>query len=87
VYVNEQCDVIGGPALGDIRSRLIRLIPDAPEGSPLRAIKHLLEYRLSGDKPSNEVKAEWLSIVEGKHRLWKVSPPFPPRPTNPCSGH
>lgn len=65
--------VFGGPSVGDIRSRLIRLIPDAPLGSPLAAIRALLEYRLSDSLTSTQVRAEWHCIVEGRHKLWKVS--------------
>lgn len=65
----------GGPALGDIRSRLIRLIPSAPTGSPLDCIRRLLEYRLPGGVNTTNVavKQEWGDIVEGTHRLWRVS--------------
>jgi hypothetical protein len=69
--------VLGGPSIGDIRSRLVRLIPESPKGSPLYAIKSLLEFRLSHTRSSKEVKSEWHAIVEGKHRLWKVRPFFP----------
>lgn len=62
--------VLGGPAIGDIRSRLVRLIPDAPDDSPLAAIRTLLEFRL-GTGSSATLKGEWLMIVEGKHRLWR----------------
>ncbi|KAL8290296.1 hypothetical protein RQP46_003235 [Phenoliferia psychrophenolica] len=65
--------VLGGPSIGDIRSRLVRLIPDAPDGSPLAAIRALLEYRL-GTGSSAALKGEWLMIVEGKHRLWRGIP-------------
>lgn len=53
--------VLGGPAIGDLRSRITRLIPD--EG-----FKNLLSYRLSED--SDEAKLEWTSIVEGQHEVW-----------------
>ncbi|BGP42112.1 hypothetical protein JCM10449v2_006114 [Rhodotorula kratochvilovae] len=69
--------VLGGPALGDIRSRLIRLIPPSPPNSPLDCIRRLLEYRLPGDdsgKSHAEVKSEWQEIVEGTHRLWRGIP-------------
>lgn len=67
----------GGPALGDIRSRLIRLIPPSPPSSPLDCIRRLLEYRLPGDgsgKSHTEVKGEWHEIVEGTHSLWRGIP-------------
>lgn len=67
--------VFGGSSVGDIRSRLIRLIPEVEEGSPLFAIKTLLEYRLSDKLSSKEVRTEWLSIVEGSHKfIWKGIP-------------
>eukprot|EP00798_Chlamydomonas_sp_ICE-L_P029140 gene29140-32358_t len=47
--------VLGGPAVGDIRSRCLRLADDSDE----------------------EAKAEWRSIVEGDHKLWRgVSEPY-----------
>ena len=54
---------IGGPAIGDIRSRLTRLIPDHQE--PLRK---LLSFRLSRDPVI--AKHQWNEIVEGTHHLW-----------------
>ncbi|PRQ74318.1 hypothetical protein AAT19DRAFT_14671 [Rhodotorula toruloides] len=68
--------VLGGPALGDIRSRLIRLIPPTPAGSPLDCIRRLLEYRLPGGEGTSHsaVKQEWGDIVEGTHRLWRGIP-------------
>ncbi|GAA6048805.1 hypothetical protein JCM3770_003631 [Rhodotorula araucariae] len=69
--------VLGGPALGDIRSRLIRLIPPSPPNSPLDCIRRLLEYRLPGEdsnKSHAQVKGEWQEIVEGTHRLWRGIP-------------
>ncbi|KAF8876805.1 hypothetical protein CPB85DRAFT_1378555 [Mucidula mucida] len=50
--------VIGGPSIGDIRSRLIRLIPPASPGSPLDAIP----------------REEWRDIVEGTSKLWQGIP-------------
>jgi hypothetical protein len=55
----------GGPSIGDIRSRLIRLIPRTHE----RALTALLSHRLTGSEA--DVKAEWRSIVEGRHPLWR----------------
>lgn len=65
--------VLGGPAIGDIRSRCLRL-SDGSTAEAL-AVKQLLGHRL----PSNaqEAKSEWLSIVEGDHDLWEsVSEPY-----------
>ena len=56
--------VIGGPGIGDIRSRLMRLMNDiTPEQS---AIKKLMSHRLSSDD-GTLAKTEWLQIVEGTH--------------------
>ncbi|KAI5960789.1 uncharacterized protein KGF55_004359 [Candida pseudojiufengensis] len=55
--------VIGGPAIGDIRSRLTRLIPLHQEH-----IKELLSFRLSSDPII--AKQQWNSIVEGTSELW-----------------
>ncbi|KAF6254393.1 UPF0052-domain-containing protein [Scenedesmus sp. NREL 46B-D3] len=51
--------VIGGPAVGDIRSRCLRLADDRDEEA--RAVKQLLAHRLPGSG-SNEAKAEWYAI-------------------------
>ncbi|KAF8421058.1 hypothetical protein EV426DRAFT_610538 [Tirmania nivea] len=68
--------VFGGPGIGDVRSRLIRLVPEpigtSEEGSVKSAIKHLLNYRLPADE--DLAKEEWLSIVEGTHLKWKKIP-------------
>ncbi|EMG47314.1 hypothetical protein G210_2374 [Candida maltosa Xu316] len=55
--------VIGGPAIGDIRSRLTRLIPSHEE-----SLRKLLSFRLSAD--AKIAKQEWNEIVEGTHELW-----------------
>ncbi|CAK9441987.1 uncharacterized protein LODBEIA_P57980 [Lodderomyces beijingensis] len=55
--------VIGGPAIGDIRSRLTRLIPPHQ-----RDLRDLLSFRLSLDPVV--AKSQWNSIVEGTHELW-----------------
>ncbi|KAF8060950.1 hypothetical protein FPV67DRAFT_314882 [Lyophyllum atratum] len=62
--------VLGGPSIGDIRSRLIRLIPHAPPGSPLDAIRRLLAYRLPAKCSEHEAREEWREIVEGRNPLW-----------------
>ncbi|CAI5760192.1 unnamed protein product [Candida verbasci] len=55
--------VIGGPAIGDIRSRLTRLIPNNQE-----SLRNLLSFRLS---PNSQIaKQQWNEIVEGTHELW-----------------
>ncbi|KAI0249470.1 UPF0052-domain-containing protein [Lactifluus subvellereus] len=63
--------VLGGPSIGDIRSRLVRLIPPAPPGTTLEALRTLLAHRLpSGIDGEQAARAEWRSIVEGKSTLW-----------------
>ena len=52
--------VIGGPAIGDIRSRLTRLIPDLKV-----KLRDLLSFRLDSD-PSR-ARSQWNEIVEGTH--------------------
>eukprot|EP00891_Asterochloris_glomerata_P008123 jgi/Astpho2/8123/fgenesh1_pg.00120_%23_73_t len=66
--------VLGGPAVGDIRSRCLRLADDtSAEG---KAVRELLAHRLS-PVSSNEAKREWYEIVEGDHDLWRgVSEPY-----------
>jgi hypothetical protein len=65
---------LGGPSIGDIRSRLIRLIPTRSPDNPSEAIKKLLAYRLSGTGDSRDIKQTWLAIVEGRHPLWRGIP-------------
>jgi len=61
---SEVSRVLGGPGIGDIRSRLIRLMNDStPEQS---AIKKLMSHRLSVDD-GTIARMEWLQIVEGTH--------------------
>ncbi|KAG5417913.1 hypothetical protein I9W82_004241 [Candida metapsilosis] len=60
---SELIRVIGGPAIGDIRSRLTRLIPPHQEH-----VKQLLTFRLSSDPQI--AKHQWNEIVEGTHELW-----------------
>ncbi|SCV04909.1 LANO_0G14092g1_1 [Lachancea nothofagi CBS 11611] len=53
--------VVGGPAIGDIRSRIVRLIKDDKLSS-------LLGYRLPNEK--SRAKQEWNEIVDGTHCMW-----------------
>lgn len=55
---------------GDIRSRLVRLIPAAPPSSPLNAIRELLAYRLPSKGTEKEAREQWREVVEGKSKLW-----------------
>ncbi|KAI0089871.1 UPF0052-domain-containing protein [Irpex rosettiformis] len=66
--------VIGGPSVGDIRSRLIRLIPSSPPYSPLDRIRNLLAYRLPAHASEREARDEWRDIVEGRSILWSGIP-------------
>jgi len=66
--------VLGGPAVGDIRSRCLRLADTRDAES--RAVARLLGHRLTGGS-SSEAKAEWYAIAEGDHPLWDgVSDPY-----------
>jgi len=58
----------GGPAVGDIRSRCLRLSDDSSEEA--RAVKRLLQHRLPAGDPI-AAHREWGEIVEGRHKLWE----------------
>eukprot|EP00250_Pteridium_aquilinum_P000473 c10513_g1_i2 orf=59-1267(+) len=65
--------VLGGPAVGDIRSRCLRLSDESSVEA--LAVKRLLGHRLPFD--SMQAKAEWYTIVEGENYLWEgVSRPY-----------
>ena len=59
--------VLGGPGIGDIRSRLVRLI-NAEEDKEKKAIRELLSYRLPAEGDNVVIRDEWLEIIEGTHR-------------------
>ncbi|CAD7700792.1 unnamed protein product [Ostreobium quekettii] len=66
--------VLGGPAVGDIRSRCLRLADDSDEEA--RAVRCLLAHRLPSDSRSLAAQ-EWYEVVEGEHPLWEgVSEPY-----------
>lgn len=65
--------VLGGCAIGDIRSRLVRLIPTDEEITGTRGLKGLLSYRLDID--AVEAKKEWTQIVDGSHSIWSSVEP------------
>lgn len=66
--------VLSGPAVGDIRSRCLRLA-DSSDPESL-AVKRLLGHRLH-PTDAREAKREWMDIVEGEHALWDaVSHPY-----------
>ncbi|KAL1590202.1 hypothetical protein WHR41_01305 [Cladosporium halotolerans] len=64
---SELIRVFGGPGIGDVRSRLVRLIPD--DGEETQAIKRLFNHRLPKDYAV--ARSEWLDIVEATHELWR----------------
>ena len=68
------CSDNPGIYLGDIRSRLVRLIPPGLSGSPLDAIRKLLSYRLPAHTRERQAREEWREIVEGKSNLWTGIP-------------
>ncbi|KAK5711846.1 hypothetical protein LTR17_018214 [Elasticomyces elasticus] len=63
---SELIRVFGGPGIGDVRSRLVRLIPE--NGLEATAIKHFFNYRLP--KSYAPARNEWLDILESNHTLW-----------------
>ncbi|KAF9700036.1 hypothetical protein EKO04_001852 [Ascochyta lentis] len=67
---SELIRVFGGPGIGDVRSRLVRLIPDDPDNdeSEKAAIKAFFNHRLPKEQVS--AKQEWIQIVEAQHALW-----------------
>lgn len=58
---------MGGPSVGDLRSRLIKLMDliDERENQEMIAIKNLLSYRLP---IHSQVRDEWSLILEGRHK-------------------
>eukprot|EP00124_Ichthyophonus_hoferi_P002117 Ihof_evm17s132 gene=Ihof_evmTU17s132 len=59
---------LSGPAIGDIRSRCLRLSDNStPE---CRAVNGLLAYRLDGDD-GVLAKKEFYEILEGEHSIWE----------------
>ncbi|ORX90960.1 UPF0052-domain-containing protein [Basidiobolus meristosporus CBS 931.73] len=66
--------VTGGPSIGDLRSRLTRLINtqdgDEETIAERKAIKELLSYRLPEKGEEALIRQEWTDIVEGTHTLW-----------------
>ncbi|KAI9256177.1 hypothetical protein BY458DRAFT_519600 [Sporodiniella umbellata] len=60
--------VLGGPSVGDLRSRLLKLMDVFDTGDQeMAAIKRLLSYRLPIQPLVYE---EWLAILSGTHKLW-----------------
>jgi hypothetical protein len=59
---------------GDIRSRLVRLIPDTPGDQALSAIRRLVSFRIPVDLSDYAAREVWRDIVEGKSSLWEGIP-------------
>jgi 2-phospho-L-lactate transferase/gluconeogenesis factor (CofD/UPF0052 family) len=66
---SELIRVFGGPGIGDVRSRLVRLIPKNPPSPEKTAISSLFNHRLSSSS-SQDAATEWQSIVAGTSDLW-----------------
>jgi 2-phospho-L-lactate transferase/gluconeogenesis factor (CofD/UPF0052 family) len=66
---SELIRVFGGPGIGDVRSRLVRLIPTHPPSTERSAISNLFNHRLSSTS-SHDAAAEWQEIVWGTSSLW-----------------
>ncbi|XP_048141518.1 uncharacterized protein LOC115752930 isoform X2 [Rhodamnia argentea] len=65
--------VLGGPAVGDIRSRCLRLSDQST--SEALSVRRLLGHRLPLDPKL--AKSDWYQVVEGDHSLWDgVSRPY-----------
>ncbi|EIW66757.1 hypothetical protein TREMEDRAFT_34696 [Tremella mesenterica DSM 1558] len=65
-----------GPSIGDIRSRLVRLIPLAEipsteEEKERLAIHSLMAYRFPPKGEENKARDLWMEIVEGRSFLWE----------------
>ncbi|ORX53597.1 UPF0052-domain-containing protein [Hesseltinella vesiculosa] len=68
---SELLRILGGPAIGDLRSRLTRLITtDSTDVVERLAIKELMSYRLPSDGSESSIREEWYLIVDGRHKLW-----------------
>ncbi|RYP25545.1 hypothetical protein DL767_008355 [Monosporascus sp. MG133] len=67
---SELIRVFGGPGIGDVRSRLVRLIPGSDTDPEQRALRELFNHRLPSD--GERARVEWLDVVEGRDRvLWR----------------
>lgn len=69
---SELMRVIGGPAIGDLRSRITRLISNSSPKTE-KGLYNLFTHRLHGDD-YDTAKREWNSIVDGSHPLWTNVP-------------
>lgn len=66
---SELIRVFGGPGIGDVRSRLVRLIPRQPYSKEREAIGTLLSHRLSASD-TRDARNGWSDIVDGTSSLW-----------------
>ncbi|KAI8814174.1 hypothetical protein BJ742DRAFT_671741 [Cladochytrium replicatum] len=72
---SEIVKIVGGPGVGDIRSRLVRLAET--KTSEAKAVHDLLTYRLAGDCSHAVAKNEWMDVLDGVHVLWGgISEPY-----------
>ncbi|KIW64711.1 hypothetical protein PV04_09626 [Phialophora macrospora] len=70
---SELIRVFGGPGIGDVRSRLVRLIPTDPPSIERSAISNLFNHRLSSTSAA-EAASSWQAIVWGTSPLWRDIP-------------
>ncbi|KAJ5800057.1 uncharacterized protein N7518_002125 [Penicillium psychrosexuale] len=70
---SELIRIFGGPGIGDVRSRLVRLIPDSLTNPERSAVKALFNHRLSAE--AGIATNEWQSIVDGTSGLWTAITP------------
>ncbi|RAO68022.1 uncharacterized protein BHQ10_004034 [Talaromyces amestolkiae] len=70
---SELIRIFGGPGIGDVRSRLVRLIPDSAPDSERAAVKALFNHRLNVD--ATAARENWQSIVDGTSPLWSAITP------------
>ncbi|KAJ5695900.1 hypothetical protein N7536_006312 [Penicillium majusculum] len=70
---SELIRIFGGPGIGDVRSRLVRLIPDSPANPERSAVKALFNHRLPAE--AGIATNEWQSIVDGTSGLWTAITP------------
>ncbi|KAI1909739.1 hypothetical protein LOZ61_004801 [Ophidiomyces ophidiicola] len=70
---SELIRVLGGPGIGDVRSRLVRLIPDSHADEELAGIKVFFNHRLPSVPET--AHAEWIAVVEGTSSLWDAITP------------
>ncbi|KAG1468379.1 hypothetical protein G6F56_003863 [Rhizopus delemar] len=64
---SELLRVLGGPSVGDLRSRLLKLMELFEKDSEMTAIQILLSHRL----PLTHARDDWSLILEGRHKLWR----------------